>query len=358
MAEQKQQTELTPVEKRKQELAVQNQKFETVKVLLDKYKPSIVQALPKHLTADRIMRVFLTSVSKTPALLDCTQHSLMSSILTTSQLGLSVDPLLGEAYLIPFKNKKKQITECTVIIGYKGLIGLARRSSLVKSIGARAVFKAQSYIDDPANVTTVSQAYTHLIAKGYSPEHANTVAKSLKFPLGDYFKYKFGLEEELTHVPSGLSDPNVITHFYSTGHFTNGGHVFNVMTRSQVEAVRNGSQGYKSAKQWQQESVWDTNFEEMGNKTVLRRMMKFVPLSPELQQAVGYDEAGEYGSQPINAQLLDDPATDDDMREAVQAEVLNEELSAEEEAKANAEAQRREKEAAANENLNNSLNGK
>lgn len=286
-------------EKAKRELYVQKQN--NVNALLERYKGSIAQALPSFLTADRMVRVFLTAISRTPGLMDCTQHSLMSSILTCSQLGLSPDTVLGEAFLIPFKNNNKQITECQLIIGYKGLLGLARRSGQITNIGSRPVFAAQS------------------VLKGDDLLQAIAEGKEV----GDYFRYSYGLEETLEHEPGSITDPARITHFYSVAKFTNGGHVFNVMTRKQVEVIRDQSANYKFAK-YKEKTIWVTNFEEMGNKTVLRRMMKFLPLSPDMQTAIGIDEAAEYGSQPIATELLNDLATDQEMKDAVTAEIMNE----------------------------------
>jgi recombination protein RecT len=305
MSDQNNQPPLTPdqqkalEEKQKRELYIQKQN--NVNSLLEKYKGSIAQALPSFLTVDRMVRVFLTAISRTPGLMDCTQHSLMSAVLTCSQLGLSPDSILGEAFLIPFKNKKKKITECQLIIGYKGLLGLARRSGQMQRIGARPVFAAQS------------------ILKGDDLLQAVASGKEV----GDYFKYSFGLDETLEHEPGSITDADRITHFYSVAKFTNGGHIFNVMTRKQVEKVRDESPNYKYA-EYKNSTVWATAFEEMGNKTVLRRMMKFLPLSPDLQRAIGLDEAAEYGSQPIAPELLDDLATDQEMKDAVNAEIMTE----------------------------------
>jgi recombination protein RecT len=110
--------------------------------LLQTYESTLKNALPTFLTPQRMIRVALTAMSKNPQLLDCTQPSLMGCILTAAQLGLLPDEVLGEAYLIPFKNTKKGTLECTFIVGYRGLCQLAMRSGQVKSVQARAVFAA------------------------------------------------------------------------------------------------------------------------------------------------------------------------------------------------------------------------
>ena len=243
------------------------EKQQKVSDLLEKFKGSISQALPKHITPDRMTRVALTAMTRTPALLECTPHSLISAVMTAAQLGLMPDSILGECYLIPFKNNAKQVTECQIIIGYKGLCALAMRSGQVKSVQARAVF----------------------MANGVTAEGEK----------GDDFEFELGLNEKLKHVPNGLKEDKYITHFYSIVKFNNGGHVLNVMTIEEVLKIRNESKNYAFARD-KASTIWGKYLEEMGCKTVLRRLMKYVPLSPELQRAVGIDEAAAAGLDAVN----------------------------------------------------------
>jgi recombination protein RecT len=235
--------------------------------LLGKYKGEIAKALPKLLTAERLIRTALTAMARNPDLLQCTNHSLISCILTTAQLGLLPDNILGEAYLIPFNNKKKRRKECQLIVGYKGLCMLAMRSGLVKSISAMPVFAANEKD-------------------------------------GDVFDYDLGLNEKLVHKPSGLMESSRITHFYAIVRFINGGHIFLVMTRAQVEAVRDKSKNYQYSEN-KAGTVWAQYFDEMGCKTVVRRVMKYVPLSPEMSRAVALDEAAESGDQNTSVEFVD-----------------------------------------------------
>ena len=82
--------------------------------------------LPKHLTPDRMARVTLTAIIKTPALMNCTPESLLQAMMLCSQAGLEPDGRL--AHLIPYGNV------VTVIFDYKGLVTLALRN------GAKAVY--------------------------------------------------------------------------------------------------------------------------------------------------------------------------------------------------------------------------
>jgi len=207
-----------------------------VGAVLERMKPQLQMALPKHLTPERMIRVALAAINKTPKLLECNRDSLYAAIMTSAQLGLEPDGVLGQAYLIPFGK------EVQFIPGYKGLIALARNSGEVSNIQAQAVRE------------------------------------------GDHFDYGFGLNERLDHVPSSNPDreEKPITHFWAMAKFKDGGHHWDVMTVAQVEAIRDNSQGYKSAKRFAKNgkinSPWVDHFEEMGKKTVIRRIAKYLPM--------------------------------------------------------------------------------
>ena len=70
--------------------------------LLDKLKPQMALALPKHLNVDRMSRLALTAFSTNPELLNCTPQSLAGSIMLASQLGIEIG-VGGQGYLIPYK---------------------------------------------------------------------------------------------------------------------------------------------------------------------------------------------------------------------------------------------------------------
>ena len=282
-------TNQTPATQEQKELM--RVRKEKVSKLLQGYLPNLAQALPKFLTPEKMMRVALTAMNKNPKLLECTQSSLIGSILTSAQLGLLPDDVLGEAYLIPFNNTRKGVVECQFMVGYKGLCTLAYRSGVVQSVQARAVFK------------------------------------------GDEFEYEFGLNEKLYHVPKGNKNPAEITHFYAVVRMKDGGHVFNVMTKEEVEQIRNESANYKFAK-YKDSTVWGKYFEEMGCKTVLRRMMKYVPMSSEIARAVNLDEQGDYAGQNFASELLEIPEIEDeDLKEEMRNEIFEDAKIIEEEKK-------------------------
>ena len=104
----------------------------TLNDLFNDMMPAIKQAIPKHMTPERLLRIATTSIRQNPKLKVCTAQSLLGAVMQCAQLGLEPS-VLGHAYLVPYKNKKKDGTrewwedECQFQIGYKGLIELARR---------------------------------------------------------------------------------------------------------------------------------------------------------------------------------------------------------------------------------------
>jgi len=222
-------------------------KVASVRSMLQRLMPQMLLALPKHLTPERMFRVAMTAVQRTPELLECDPRSLAGAVLQASQLGLEPDGVLGAAYLIPFRNGKTGKREVQFLPGYKGLITLARRSGEISSIDARVVRE------------------------------------------GDKFKYAFGLNPVLEHVPAehdGEAKP--VTHAYAVIRLKDGGYQFDVLTVAEIKAIQAQSRAGTSG-------PWQTHFAEMAKKTALRRALKLAPMSVEAQRAVALDELAEAG---------------------------------------------------------------
>ena len=206
---------------------------------LNAMMPAIQQALPKNgITADRLCRITLTSLRTTPKLLSCSIESLLAAVMQSAALGL--DPSIGGCYFIPYKDT------VSFQISYKGLIDIACRSGNVVSIVAQEV------------------------------------------RVGDVFEYEYGRKENLKHVPAAESQRGEIEYFYAYAQLKNGGFVFQVMHVSEVEKIRNEhSISYKYDKN---NSIWGKHFTAMGLKTVIKRLIKYLPLSIEVAQAIASDE--------------------------------------------------------------------
>jgi len=219
-----------------------------VRAALEKMKPEFAKALPKHITPERMLRVAMTAVQNTPKLLDCDKTSLYSAIMRSAQLGLEPDGILGQAYLIPF-NKKfndngtwKSKLEVQFIVGYRGLIDLARRSGDVSNIIAKEVY-------------------------------AN-----------DIFDVDWSQDMPFTHKPCMSGERGEVTHFWALAKFKDGGFHWDYMSKQEVEAIRD--KGNRNP-------VWEQYFIEMGKKTVIRRIAKYLPMS--VQRAAITEELSEAG---------------------------------------------------------------
>lgn len=235
----------------------------TIHGFMETYKSEIQRALPKHMTADRMARIALTEFRKTPALMKCDPATLFGAVIQCSQLGLEPGGSMGHAYLIPFENKKRGTTDVQFIIGYRGMLDLARRSGQIVSISARDVC-------------------------------AN-----------DKFSYRYGLDETIEHVPAE-GQRGELTHVYAVAKLKDGGVQFEVLTRAQIEEIRNASQGYKTAVRFNRtDSPWIAHFTEMARKTAIRRLFKYLPVSIEIQRAVTLDEAGEGGISQDNGYVIE-----------------------------------------------------
>lgn len=220
----------------------------TIMQLFDEMKPAIQQAIPKHMTPERLLRIATTCIRTTPKLKICTPESLLGAVMQCAQLGLEPS-ILGHAYLIPYRNKKKDehgrdlgwVDEAQFQIGYKGLIELARRTGQISSIMAQAV-------------------------------HEN-----------DTFEYEYGIDEKLKHIPAE-GDRGKVTKYYAYAKFKDGGYSFLVMGRRDIEMHRDKFSKSKSY------GPWVDHFDEMAKKTVLKALMKYMPISVEFQKAVSMDE--------------------------------------------------------------------
>lgn len=237
----------------KRELIKSNQA--TVSSLLERLKPQMKMALPAHMTADRMVRIALTELRKSPKLSECEPMSFVASVMLCAQLGLEVG-VLGQAFLVPFRNNKTGTTDCQFILGYKGMIDLARRSGEIISIAAHCVYS------------------------------------------NDAFTYSYGLNESLEHKPT-TNERGTFVAVYAVAKLKGGGHQFEVMSKIDVNFIRSKSKSSSSG-------PWVTDYDEMARKTAIRKLFKYLPASVEMQQAVSYEEQAETHGKDAAAILAED----------------------------------------------------
>jgi len=211
-------------------------------------QPEIAKALPVHMNAQRMARIVMTEIRKNPKLAECTFESFAGALLTSSALGLEPG-LNGEAYLVPYGR------ECQFIVGYQGLVKLFWQHPLAAHIDAQAVFA------------------------------------------GDDFDYAYGLHPFLRHKPA-LGDRDEVTCYYAVARLTTGAKAFVVLSPEQVKALRQGKVGPDSRFKAGDPMRW------MERKTALRQLIKTLPRSTQLNQAIEVDEVK--GSTLRNRQIARD----------------------------------------------------
>ncbi len=100
-------------------------------------KKGIAAVAGKYLTADRMLRLCVNAVKKTPRLAECDPKSVLGAMMTSAALGLEPNTVQQQAFLIPYKKRVKvgdnwiDTYDCQFQIGYRGLSPLptARRTS-------------------------------------------------------------------------------------------------------------------------------------------------------------------------------------------------------------------------------------
>ena len=223
------------------ETAVAEKKPKTIFDVIQAGAKQFATALPKHINTDRFVRIAITTIRQNPKLAQCSQESLLGALMVSAQLGLEPGTL-GQCYLIPFENKRMGTVECQFQIGYKGLIELLRRSGQLSDIYSYTVYE------------------------------------------NDDFNIEYGLSRTLTHKPN-FDERGEIKGFYAVAILKDGAKAFEYMTKEEIvkheEKYRKGS--YKN-------DVWNKNFEEMAQKTVVKKLLKWLPVSVEFLDMINKDE--------------------------------------------------------------------
>lgn len=258
-----------------------NQRVSNVRSLLEKALPQIKLALPKHMNADRLARIALSSCTRNPKLFECDPLTLMAAVLQSAALGLEPDGALGEAYLIPY-NGKVQFQ-----VGYRGLMKLARNTGQVGAIGASVVRKRDVFEwgEGPDG------AFKHVPFSPPVPDDASDLAA------------KEGGEEL-----EKLCGP--MTHAYAWAKLKDGTAMVKVMTRVEVLAIRGRSQAWQTYITKKYSCPWVTDPAAMWKKTAIKQLAKLMPQSPELARAVSLDSQSEAGLSQDFGDVLDTTAQD------------------------------------------------
>ena len=246
----------------------------------DQARDQLAAVAAKHMSAERLMRVVANAIRTTPKLQECEPMSFLGALMQSAALGLEPNTILGHSYLVPFENKRKGIVEVQLIVGYKGLIDLARRSGHITAIHAGI-----HYSDD------------------------------------ELWEYEEGTEATLRHRPGAQAGKKL--HSYAIAKFKDGGHAYVVLPWSHVMKIRDGSQGYQTAIRYgKKDTPWIAHEDAMAKKTAIRALAKYLPLSVEFVDAMTVDEkAADYrafamdptqGIAPVQEEFIEGEAEEAD----------------------------------------------
>lgn len=213
--------------------------------ILEKMKPQMALALPKHMSADRMARLALTAFSTTKALQNCKTDSILASLMTATQLGLEPG-INGQGYLIPYKDT------CTFVPGWKGLVDLVSRA------GRATVWTGAVYA-------------------------------------GDKFDYQLGDEPFCRHKPG--DSEGEFTHVYAIGRVKDAQMpVIEVWTRGKV---KKHLEQYNKVGGRHYALAGENNFEMYARKVALLQVLKYMPSSIELANAITVSHAAEAGQSAV-----------------------------------------------------------
>ena len=215
-------------------VAKKENKSKTIFDVIQAGAKQFATALPKHINSDRFVRIAITTIRQNPKLAQCNQESLLGALMVSAQLGLEPG-VLGQCYLIPYGR------ECQFQIGYKGMIELLRRSGQLKDIYAYSVYE------------------------------------------NDEFEMTYGLNRDLKHKPN-LQDRGSFIGCYCVAVLKDDARAFEYMTKEEIEA-----HGKKFSKTYGN-GPWKTDFEAMAHKTVVKKMLKWLPVSVEFLEMANKDE--------------------------------------------------------------------
>lgn len=225
------------------ELSPEEMQRKTMTGYVNQMKSAIAKALPSVMTPERFTRITLSALSSNPKLYQTTPDSFLGAMMTAAQLGVEPNTPLGQAYLIPYKNYKKGgIMECQFQLGYKGLIDLAYRSGEISTIQAHVVYE------------------------------------------NDKFEYEYGIDTKLVHIPAREQRGNAV-YVYALFKTKDGGYGFEVMS---MEDIRQHAQKYSKS---YNSGPWQTDFEAMAKKTVLKAVLKYAPLKSDFVRELAQDES-------------------------------------------------------------------
>ena len=214
----------------------------------------------------RFVSSIVSAVQTTPALQECTNNSILNAALLGEALGVSPSPQLGQFYMVPFKNNKKNCKEAQFQLGYKGYNQLAIRSGYYKQLNVLPIKEGELIRYDPLN----EELEVDLIEDDILREEAETI--------GYYamFEYENGFRKTLYWSKKKMQ-----------------AHADKYSSAYSLKIAGDIAQGKIPEKDmWKYSSFWYKDFDAMAMKTMLRQLIsKWGIMSIDMQNAFDKDMA-------------------------------------------------------------------
>lgn len=209
----------------------------------------------KTVSPERFAQIVLVEGSRNPELAECSTASLAASLMLAAELGLEPSGPRGHAYLIPRNVKikgrrgepERWEKQCSLLIGYKGLAELARRSGQIVRINAGVV---------------------------YLPEIAAGLFSATLEPPSIRHDWSPMVERRDDEIAAA----------YATAEMRDGSRAQVILTRGDIDARRERGKERSF-------SPWQSDYAAMARKTALRALLAggLVPLGEPAQRALELD---------------------------------------------------------------------
>jgi recombination protein RecT len=198
-------------------------------------------------------------LTNNPFLMKCDPNSVKDSIVNVALTGITLNPALKYAYLVP--RKVKGDLKCILDISYMGMIKILTDAGAVKNVDAGVIYSNDKYD----------------FRRGSDP----------------YFK----------HQPA-LSGRGEKIGAYAIAFLRDGGFQFEILGKEEIEKIRATSESYKN-EEGRKYSPWETWEDEMWKKSALKRLFKLLPktnFSDQLIAAISHDYDNEVNDLPKNGE--------------------------------------------------------
>lgn len=199
------------------------------------------EVIRNQITPQRFIRLVFGAFRKNPKLIECTDISIVSALMDCAAIGLEPNTPLGEAWIIPYRNKRSGVVECQLQIGYQGYLRLLYDSGHIRDVTAKEVC-------------------------------AN-----------DKFIYEEGTTKSVLHV-CATSGRGPVLGYYAIIRTTDGGEYIEYMTTDEIAQTEARSKS-------RDEGPWQTDRDMMARKTVLKKCMKYAPkFTPQVRELIKHEE--------------------------------------------------------------------